>query len=88
MRLDPSLPYPYIELGKMNEQAGKILEAISLFEKAAALGPRDPASYYHLARDYQKLKQPQRAAQMLDKLKELERHSREFERVGLAKPEG
>ena len=88
IQLDPELPYPYIELGKMYEQAGKILEAIPLFERAAALGPRDPASYYHLARDYQKLNQPQKAAQMLNKLKEIEQHSREFERVGLSRPEG
>jgi tetratricopeptide (TPR) repeat protein len=88
IRLDPRLPYPYIELGKMYEQAGKILEAIPLFEKAAALGPRDPSSYYHLARDYQKLNQPQKANQMLDKLKEIDQRSREFERIGLTKPEG
>jgi tetratricopeptide (TPR) repeat protein len=88
VRLDPKLPYPYIELGKMYEQAGKILEAIPLFEKAAALGPRDPSSFYHLARDYQKLNQPQKASQMLHKLKEIEQHSREFERVGLSRPEG
>ncbi len=88
MSLDPKLPYPYIELGKMYEKAGKILEAIPLFEKAAALGPRDPSSYYHLARDYQKLNQPQKAAEMLNKLKEIEQRSREFEQVGLTRPEG
>jgi len=88
IRLDPRLPYPYIELGKMYEQAGKILEAIPLFEKAAALGPRDPSSYYHLARDYQKLNQPQKAGQMLNKLKEIEQRGREFEHIGLTRPEG
>lgn len=88
LRLDPKLPYPYIELGKMYEQAGKVLEAIPLFEKAAVLGPRDPSSYYHLARDYQKLNQPQKAAQMLNKLKEIEQRSREFEHIGLTRPEG
>jgi tetratricopeptide (TPR) repeat protein len=88
LRLDPKLPYPYIELGKMYEQEGKIIEAIPLFERAALLGPRDPSSYYHLARDYQKLKQPQKASQMLNKLKELEQRGREFERVGLTGPEG
>jgi tetratricopeptide (TPR) repeat protein len=88
IRLDPKLPYPYIELGKMYEQAGKVLEAIPLFEKAAALGPRNPSSYYHLARDYQKVNQPEKAAEMLKKLKEIEQRSREFERVGLTRPEG
>jgi tetratricopeptide (TPR) repeat protein len=88
IRLDSQLPYPYIELGKMYEQAGEILEAIPLFEKAAALGPRDPSSYYHLARDYQKVNQPQKAAQMLNKLKEIDRRGREFEQTGLTKPEG
>jgi tetratricopeptide (TPR) repeat protein len=88
IRLNQGLPYPYIELGKMYEQAGKIPEAIPLFEKAVALGPRDPSPYYHLARDYQKLNQPQKAGLMLDKLKQLEQHSREFERVGLTRPEG
>jgi tetratricopeptide (TPR) repeat protein len=88
IRLDPRLPYPYIELGKMYEQAGKILEAIPLFEKAAVLGPRDPSAYYHLARNYQKLNQPQKAEQMLNKLKEIDQSSREFERMGLTKPEG
>ena len=88
IRLDPKLPYPYIELGKMHEQEGKIVEAIPLFEKAAILGPRDPSAYYHLARDYQRLKQPQKASLMLNKLKELERRGREFERVGLTGPEG
>jgi tetratricopeptide (TPR) repeat protein len=88
VRLDPKLPYPLIELGKMYEQEGKFVEAIPYFEKAAALGPRDPSSYYHLARDYQKLKQPQKATQMLNKLKEIDRRSREFEQVGLTKPEG
>ncbi|MGC2183859.1 MAG: tetratricopeptide repeat protein [Terriglobales bacterium] len=88
IRLDPGLPYPYIELGKMYEQAGKILEAIPLFEKAAVLGPRDPSAYYHLARNYQKLNQPQKAEQMLNKLKEIYQNSREFERMGLTKPEG
>ncbi len=85
IHLDPKLPYPYIELGKMCEQEGKILEAIPMFEKAAVLGPRDPSSYYHLARDYNKLNQPQKAAEMLNKLKEIELHSREFEQVGLSK---
>jgi tetratricopeptide (TPR) repeat protein len=88
IKLDATLPYPYIELGKMYEQEGKILEAIPLFEKAAVLGPRDPSSYYHLARDYQKLNQPQKAEQMLNKLKEIDQSSREFERMGLTKPEG
>ena len=88
IRLDPKLPYPYIELGKMYEQSGKVLEAIPLFEKAAALGPRNPSAYYHLARDYQKLNQPQKAEQMLNKLKEIDQSSREFERMGLTKPEG
>ena len=88
IRLDPKLPYPYIELGKMYEQEGKIVEAIPLFEKAAALGPRDPSSYYHLARDYRKLNQPQKASQMLNKLKEMEQRSREFEQVGLTRPGG
>jgi len=88
IRLDPKLPYPYIELGKMYEQEERILDAIPLFEKAAVLGPRDPSSYYHLARDYKKLNQPQKAAQMLNKLKELELRSREFEEVGLTQPAG
>jgi tetratricopeptide (TPR) repeat protein len=88
IHLDPKLPYPYIELGKMYEQEGKILEAIPLFEKAAALGPRDPSSYYHLARDYRKLNQPQKADQMLNKLKQIDQRSREFEHIGLTKPEG
>jgi tetratricopeptide (TPR) repeat protein len=88
LHLDPKLPYPYIEMGKMYEQSGKVLEAIPLFEKAAVLGPRDPSSYYHLARDYQKLNQPHKAAQMLNKLKEIEQRSREFEHVGLTRPEG
>ncbi len=88
IHLDPRLPYPYIELGKMYEQSGKVLEAIPLFEKAAVLGPRDPSAYYHLARNYQKLNQPQKAEQMLNKLKELDQKSREFERIGLTKPEG
>jgi tetratricopeptide (TPR) repeat protein len=87
IQLDPKLPYPYIELGKMYEQAGKIPEAISLFEKVTALGFRDPAPYYHLARDYQKLNQSQKAKQMLKKLKEIQRQSREFEQVGLTGPE-
>ena len=88
IRLDPRLPYPYIELGKMYEQSGKVLEAIPLFEKAAVLGPRDPSAYYHLARNYQKLNLPQKAEQMLNKLKEIDQKSREFERMGLTKPEG
>ena len=88
IRLDPQLPYPYIELGKMFEQTGNLVGAISLFEKAAAFSSRDPAPYYHLARDYQKLNQPQKAAQMLNKLKEIEQHSREFEHEVLTSPEG
>ena len=88
MRLDPKLPYPYIELGKMYEQSGNVSGAISLFEKAAAFSSRDPAPYYHLARDYQKLNQPQKAVRMLNKLKEIEQHSREFEHEGLTSPEG
>lgn len=88
IRLDPKLPYPYIELGKMYETAGKIVEAVSLLETAAALASRDPAPYYHLARDYQKLNRPQKASQMLGKLKEIEQRSREFEHEGLTIPEG
>jgi tetratricopeptide (TPR) repeat protein len=88
VRLDPKLPYPYMELGKMYEEGGDLVHAITLFEKAAALSFRDPAPYYHLARDYQKLHQPQRASQMLNKLKEMQQRSREFEEVGLLKPEG
>jgi len=88
IHLDPKLPYPYIELGKMYEQEGKIVDAIPLFEKAAILGPRDPSSFYHLARDYRRLNQPQKASQMLDKLKQIEQRSREFEQVGLTKPGG
>lgn len=88
IQLDPQLPYPYVELGKMYEQSGNLAGAISLFEKAAANSSRDPAPYYHLARDYQKLNQPQKAAQMLYKLKEIEQHSREFEHEVLTSPEG
>ena len=88
IHLDPKLPYPYIELGKMYEQEGKIVDAIPLFETAAILGPRDPSSFYHLARDYRRLNQPQKASQMLDKLKQIEQRSREFEQVGLTKPGG
>jgi tetratricopeptide (TPR) repeat protein len=87
IQLDPRLPYPYIELGKMYEQQGKIPEAISLFEKVTALGFRDAAPYYHLARDYQKLNQTQKATQMLKRVKEIERQSREFEQVGLTAPD-
>ena len=86
-RLDPDLPYPYIELGKMLDTEGKTTAAIALFEKAAVLGPRDPAAYYHLARDYQKLKQQQKAEQMLNKVEEIKQRGREFEYVGLTKPE-
>jgi hypothetical protein len=32
--------------------------------------------------------QPQKAAQMLNKLKEIDRRGREFEQTGLTKPEG
>jgi hypothetical protein len=32
--------------------------------------------------------QPEKAAEMLKKLKEIELRSREFERVGLTRPEG
>lgn len=86
IRLDPKLPYPYIELGKMYEQSGNLSEAISLFEKAAALSSRDPAPYYHLARDYQRVNQPQKAALMLNKLKEVEQQGREFEHEVLTRP--
>jgi len=82
-RLDPTLPYPNVELGKMYERSGNLTKAISLFEKAAASSPRDPAPYYHLARDYQKVNQPQKAAQMLNKLKKIEQYSREFEHEAL-----
>jgi tetratricopeptide (TPR) repeat protein len=88
IRLDPKLPYPYIELGKMYERSGNLPAAISLFEKAAVFSWRDPAPYYHLARDYQKLNQPQKAAQMVNKLKEIEQHSREFEHEALTSPKG
>jgi tetratricopeptide (TPR) repeat protein len=88
IRLDPKLPYPYVELGKLHEQEGNILKAIPLFQTAATLSPRDPSPYYHLARDFQKLQQPQKATRMLDKLKKIEQTSREFEPVGLTRPEG
>jgi tetratricopeptide (TPR) repeat protein len=88
IRLDPRLPYPYIELGKMYEESGDLTQAITLFEKAAGLSSRDPAPYYHLARDYQKLHQPQKAHQMLEKFKQMKQRSREFEEVGLTTPEG
>jgi tetratricopeptide (TPR) repeat protein len=88
IRLDPKLPYPYIELGKMYERSGNLAAAISLFEKAAAFSSRDPSPYYHLARDYQKLNQTQKAAQMVNKLKEIEQHSREFEHEVLTSPKG
>ena len=87
IQLDPKLPYPYIEMGKMYEQQGKIAEAISLFERVTVLGFHDAAPYYHLARDYHKLNQTEKATQMLKKVKEIERQSREFEQVGLTAPD-
>jgi len=56
----------------MHEQAGKVLEAIPLFRESGGSRSRIPSSYYHLARDYQKVNQPEKAAEMLNKLKEIE----------------
>jgi tetratricopeptide (TPR) repeat protein len=88
IHLDPKLAYPYIELGKIYFQLGRTEESVPLFEKGIALAPKEPSSYYRLAMAYRKLNQTQRANQMLDRLKEMNRRTREFEQSGLSKPEG
>jgi tetratricopeptide (TPR) repeat protein len=87
IRLDPKLPYSYIELGKIYFQLGRTEESVPLFEKGIALAPQEPSSYYRLAMAYKKLNQTERANQMLDRLKEMNRRTREFEQSGLSKPQ-
>ena len=87
IRLDPKLPYSYIELGKIYFQLGRTEESVPLFEKGIELAPQEPSSYYRLAMVYKKLKQTERANQMLDRLKEMNRRTREFEQSGLSKPQ-
>jgi tetratricopeptide (TPR) repeat protein len=83
IRFDPRLAYPYVELGKIYMQLGRTQDAVPLFEKAVILAPQRQSSYYQLALAYRKLDRPERASQMLERLKELNRHDREFQQSGL-----
>jgi tetratricopeptide (TPR) repeat protein len=83
IRFDPKLAYPYVELGKIYMQLGRTQDAVPLFEKALALAPRRQSSYYQLALAYRKLNRPEQACQMLERLKELNRHDREFQQSEL-----
>lgn len=83
IRFDPKLPYSYAELGKMYMQLGLTAEAVSVLEKSIVLAPAKQSSYYQLALAYRKLNRPQEAGEMLVKLKELNRHERQFQPSGL-----
>lgn len=73
MKLAPQLPYPWIEMGKIHMRRHRADEAIPLFENAAKLAPESRAAYYQLAIGYRQLGKPERAAEMLAKVKELGR---------------
>ena len=82
MRLDPKLPYPYIELGKMYMRLRRVTEAVPLLEKATALAPGERAPYYQLAIAYRNLNQPDRSKRMLARIRELSQRERETMFVG------
>jgi tetratricopeptide (TPR) repeat protein len=77
IRLDPRLPYPYIELGKILVRLKQPKDAVPLLEKAIELAPRERSAYYQLAIAYRQLDQPQRAAEMLEKVRDLMKQDRD-----------
>ena len=77
IRLDPKLPYSYIELGKIYMRMRKIHDAVPLLESATRLAPRERAPYYQLALAYRELGDEQRSKQMLAKVRKLNQTDRE-----------
>jgi tetratricopeptide (TPR) repeat protein len=76
-QFDPKLPYPYIELGKIYVQQKEFARAIPVLERAAELAPGERASYYQLAIAYRATGQPEQAARMLAKVKQMLKDDRE-----------
>ena len=47
---DPSVAKPYLDLGELLLQSGRVVEALSVLEKATDLEPGFAAAHYHTAR--------------------------------------
>ena len=74
---DPRLSYPYVELGKLYLRTGEAARAVPLLEKAVVLAPHDRSVFYQLALAYRRINQPERARQMLAKVRELMEQARD-----------
>src|SRR5262249_2098790 len=76
VRLNPKLPYPYIELGKIYLKTGRAEQAIALLEKGLELAPQERAAYSHLVTAYRRTGQPEKATKMMEALLRLSEEER------------
>lgn len=71
IRLEPDLPYPYVELGKMYMHQSRPADAVPFLEKAAQMPATARAAAYQLAVAYRALNQPERSKQMFARFREM-----------------
>jgi Flp pilus assembly protein TadD len=70
-RLEPDLPYPYIELGKLYMHQSRPAEAVPFLQKAAQMPATARAAAYQLAIAYRALNQPEQSRQMFARVRKL-----------------
>jgi tetratricopeptide (TPR) repeat protein len=62
---DPSLPGPWLELGRLALIRNQPAEAVSLLQKAASLSPHSPDPLYSLSQAFRQLGKPHEADRLL-----------------------
>jgi tetratricopeptide (TPR) repeat protein len=75
-RLDPSYAPIHWRLGRFHREAGRMHEALAAFEKALELAPGDHAASMGMARCLLSMGQPERAADVLEPLLQLNKRSK------------
>jgi predicted Zn-dependent protease len=76
IRLDPQLPGPRTELGKILLRRGDTGRAIEQLERAASLDPENPAPAYLLAQAYRRVGNTTRAQELLARVSALNAQGR------------
>lgn len=65
IKINPGFCLPHIYLGEIYMDEGRIEDAVSQFEEARKIDPTERSAYSHLAVAYRKLKEPDKAKQIL-----------------------
>jgi tetratricopeptide (TPR) repeat protein len=71
VRINPKLCLPHVSLGTIYLDENRLPEAAEQFEEARSIDPSEKSAYSHLAVAYRRLNQPDKARDLLGKLKQI-----------------